>query len=179
MKKYIKLPVFCILLITILSMTGCNDKIKGTAKAIYLAPKSGGQLTIEEIKKYPEVVIVNSFDELKRLVTEKTAIWIDKDTVDLIDSNWIGEKADSKNPIVLVGYNNAIYSFRDKLSAFGIKGPKIDWSKEKLEPGFSVAMLKERTSSSTSAFMKGYDVTPDIKQILSITNMLLNGNFPE
>lgn len=150
-----------------------------TVKAIYLAPNNGGQLVNAEIEKYPEVISVSSFNELKRLASEKTAIWIDKDAVDLLDLNWIQKKAESKIPIVLVGYNNDIYSFGKKLPVFGIEGPYVEWSKERLEPGFSVGILKERTTTSTSVFMKRYGTTPDIKQILSITNILLEGEFPE
>jgi hypothetical protein len=179
MSKYVRLYVFCILVITILTMVGCDDKTKGTVTTIYLLPKNGGQLTKGEIGKYPEVISVTSFDELKRLATERTAIWIDKDAVELVDLNWIQDKAESKVPLVLVGYNNALYSFREKLPVFGIQGPYVDWSKEKLEPGFSVGMLRETTSTSTSAFIKGYEATLDIKQLLSTSNMLLEGKLPE
>ncbi|GFZ31410.1 hypothetical protein CSC2_19360 [Clostridium zeae] len=161
------------------SFTGCYYKEKVTVKAIYLAPKEEGQLTQKDLDNYPEVLRVTSQTELKTLVTKTTAIWIDKDSVYLVDSDWLSEKAQSKLPIVLVGYNDPIYSFRDKLSCFNIKGPYIDWSKQKLEPGFSVGMLKERTAEESSVFLKKYDITPDTKQILSITNMLLDGKFPQ
>jgi hypothetical protein len=179
MGKYVKLYVFSILIIVILTMIGCNDKTKVTVKTIYLVPKNGGQLSKVEIGNYPEVISVTSFDELKRLATERTAIWIDKDVVELVDLNWIQEKAERKVPLVLIGYSNTLYSFREKLPVFGLEGPYLDWSKEKLEPGFSIGMLKEKTFTSTSVFTKGYDITIDIKQILSITNMLLKGEFSE
>jgi hypothetical protein len=179
MNKYLKAAIFCILTVTILNIIGCSGKTKDTVKVIYLVSNNGGQLDKAEIEKYPEVISVTNMDELKKLATEKTVLWIDKDALDLLDLNWIQKKAESKVPIMLMGYNNALYSFRDKLSIFGIKGPYVDWSKEKLEPGFSVGMLKERTITSTSVFMKGYNTKPDVKQILSITNMLFDGKFPE
>ena len=178
MKKYLKFIILCNLVILLLGLIGCTFKGESTAKAIYLAPKSGGQLTDEDIKRYPEVIRVTSFNELKELASKNTSIWIDKDAVDLLDLNWLQEEEQSRIPIVLIGYNNALYSFREKLD-FGIQGPKVDWSKQKLETGFSVWMLKEKSSQSRSAFMKGYDTTPETKQILSITNMLLEGKFPE
>ncbi len=167
------------MVIPILSLIGCSNKGGNTAKAIYLAPKDEGQLTEQDISRYPEVIRVSNFNEFKRLVSKNTAIWIDKDAVDLLDLNWVQKEAESKVPIALIGYNNAIYSFREKLSCFGIKGPSIDWGKQKLEPGFSIGMLKETTETSRSVFLKGYEESPDIKQILSITNMLLEGKFPE
>ena len=177
--KYNKLIICLIMATLVLSLIGCNDKGKITTKAIYLAPKSGGQLTKEDIDKYPEVVSVTSFNELKKLVSKNTAIWIDKDSVDLVKADWIQKESESKIPIALIGYNNALYSFREKFSLFRIKDPYVDWSKQKLEPGFSIAMLKEETNTSISSFIKGYDITPDTKQILSKTNMLLEGKFPK
>jgi hypothetical protein len=179
MNKYLKLTISSILVITILSLIGCTNKRENTAKAIYLATKDGGQLTKDDINKYPEVIRVSDFNEFKKLVSENTAIWIDKDAVDLLDLNWVHKEAESKIPIILIGYNNAVYSFREKLSCFGINGPSIDWSKQKLEPGFSIGMLKETTETSRSVFLKGYETSPDTKQILSLTNMLLEGKFPE
>ncbi|GFP75328.1 hypothetical protein [Clostridium fungisolvens] len=161
------------------SFTGCYHKEKSTVKAIYLSPKEGGQLTKEDLDKYPEVLRVTSQKEMKALVTKNTAIWIDKDSVNLVDSDWLSEQAKNKFPIVLVGYNDPIYSFRDKLSCFNIKGPYIDWSKQKLEPGFSVGMFKEQTAEESSVFLKKYDMVPDTKQILSITNILLDGKLPQ
>jgi uncharacterized lipoprotein NlpE involved in copper resistance len=179
MNKYLKLTISCIFVITILSLIGCTNKRENTAKAIYLAPKDGGQLTKDDINKYPEVIRVSDFNEFKKLVSKNTAIWIDKDAVDLLDLSWVQKEAGNKIPIVLVGYNNALYSFREKLSCFGIQGPYIDWSKQKYEPGFSIGMLKEKTETSRSVFMKGYETKPDTRQILSLTNMLLEGKFPE
>lgn len=179
MNKYLKFTIFCILIITILSLIGCTNKNENTAKAIYLTPKDGEQLTKEDISKYPEVTCVSDFKDFKKLVTKNTAIWIDKDAVDLLDLNWIQKEAESKIPIVLIGYNNDLYSFREKLSCYDIQGPYIDWSKQRLEPGFSIGMLKEQTETSRSVFMKGYDTKPDTKQILSLSIMLLEGKFPE
>lgn len=179
MNKYLKLTIFCILIITILSLISCITKKENTAKAIYLAPKDGGQLTKEDISKYPEVIRVSDFKEFKKLVSKNNAIWIDKDAVDFVDLNWIQKEAENKIPIVLIGYNNELYSFREKLSCFGINGPYIDWNTQKLEPGFSIGMLKEKTETSRSVFMKGYETNPDTKQILSLTTMLLEGKLPE
>jgi hypothetical protein len=174
-----RLFTYGILIILILSLIGCYSKGKAYIKAVYLIPDAGGQLTKESISKYSEVVYVTSSNELKKLVSSNTAIWIDKDAVNLVDLDWLQKQAENKIPIVLVGYNNAIYSFREILSLYGIKGPHINWDQKKLEPGFSVGMLKEQTNTSKSVFLKGYDSTPEVEQILKITDGLLEGKFPE
>lgn len=185
MIKYFKLTILYIVAICILSLTGCTNEVKGTEKAkgpikaIYLAPKNGGQLSKKELEKYPEVVSVSSLNELKQLVSKKTAIWIDKDVVDLLDESWISHEVQNHIPIALIGYNDTLYSFREKIPVFGIKGPYIDWSKRRLEPGYSIAIIKDNNNTSTSGFLKGYDTTPDVEQILSKTNMLLEGKFPD
>jgi hypothetical protein len=175
----VKLVNYCILIVLILGLTGCTGKGKRTIKAVYLAPENGGQLSEGEIEKYPEVIRVTSSNELEKSASKKTAIWIDKDAVHLLDSDWLQKKSESQIPIVLIGYKDALYSFREKLSGFGIEGPDVDWSQKELEPGFSVWILNKKTNSSRSAFMKGYDSIPNVGEILSITNMLLEGKFPE
>lgn len=69
MNKYFK-PITYFILTTfiILSLAGCNNKARPMAGAIYLAPDSGAQLTQEELNKYPEVINVTSFNDLKKLV---------------------------------------------------------------------------------------------------------------
>lgn len=168
-----------IIVVLLFGLIGCTSNGESVVKAVYLTPESGGQLTEGDIKNYPEVIRVTNFDELKDSVTQNTAIWIDKGAVDLLDQDWLREEAQNRIPIVLIGYNDALYSFRDTLSCFGIEGPNVDWSERELEPGFSVWMIKEKTDQSQSAFMKEYDMTPDTKQILAITNKLLDGEFPE
>jgi hypothetical protein len=180
MKKTIIFGI--ILLFTLGLIFGCSDKdnSKNSAiRAIYLTPQDGGQLTDQELEKYPEILKVNSFNDLKNAIQAKYAIWIDKDAVTMIDETWLHEEPQIYCPLVLVGYSNALYSFREILTGFGIEGPYVDWSNETLELGFSVWMLTENTGASTSSFMRGYSETPSAKQIITITDMLLEGKFPE
>jgi hypothetical protein len=148
-------------------------------KAIYLAPRSGAQLSGDELRKYQEITVVNNFKDVKNRTGEKVAIWIDKSAIDLVDQNWLHQDPQRYYPIVILGYNNALYSFREKMSGFGIEGPSVDWSNEKLDGGFSIWMLQEATSTSTSAFMNGYDLPLSVEGILSKTNRLLENQFPE
>ena len=110
-------------------------------KAIYLTPQEGGQLSKQGIESYPEILMVNSFSELKENFQTNCAIWIDKGAVSIIDQTWLHEEPQMYCTLVLVGYNDAIYSFREKLTGFGIEGPYVDWSEQELEPGFSIWML--------------------------------------
>jgi len=94
------------------------------------------------------------------------------------DESWLHEEPQMYCPIVLVGYNNALYSFRECLTGFEIEGPYVDWSEQVLEPGFSVWMLIEKTESSTSSFMRGYNEALSVERIMMITDMLIEGTLP-
>jgi hypothetical protein len=174
MRKSIVLGITFLLTLALIVGCGYNDKSKNPAlRAVYLTPQEGGQLTAQELEDYPEVLVVNSFADLKDAVQIKCAIWIDKDAVNMIDENWLHEEVQMYCPLVLIGYNNALYSFREKLTDFSIEGPYVDWNSETLEPGFSIWMLIDSTKTSTSAFMQGYDEIPSAKRIISLTNKLI------
>ncbi|MFC5648042.1 hypothetical protein ACFPYJ_02720 [Paenibacillus solisilvae] len=110
------------------------DKEK-SAKAIYLVPKSGAQLTYAELRKHPEITVVYNFKDLKDRTSEGVAIWIDKGAINLVEQKWLHQDPQRYNPLVVIGYSDALYSFREKISGFGIQGPHIDWSKQKLNGG--------------------------------------------
>ena len=147
-------------------------------KAVYLVSGEDMVLNAEELSRHPEVIVTDSFESLKSHADKESALWIDKNALDKIEPGWLQKEPQKKYQLVVVGYNNALYSFREKLDGFYIHGPKVDWESMSLEPGFSVWMLKEETASSKSSFMKGYDTVPDVQPILDITNMLLEGNYP-
>ena len=145
-------------------------------KAVYLMPVTGGQITKEDLAAYPEILPVTDFETLTSHTNKHIAIWIDKDAVDLLPEGWLNQEPQKYYPIVLVGYNNALYSMREKLH-FPIHGPKVDWSKQKLEPGFSVWMIEKDTPNETSAFMKGYAESVTAERILEVSNELLKKSF--
>lgn len=162
-----------VVILTFLALVGCTFNSKGTIKAIYLVPQSGGQLTDKDLKRHSDIAVINTFDELKETFSENTSIWIDKDAIDLLDQSWLHEEPQNYATLVVIGYNDALYSFREALSGFGIEGPSVNWSQEDLEPGFSIWILREKTDTSQSSFMEGYDIVPTVEQILSSTNALL------
>jgi hypothetical protein len=155
-------------------------------KAVYLV--SGKGPPAKERERHPEVRIVHTFADLKRAASQRTAVWIDAGAIGLLGENgkeWVIQKSRQKYPFVLVGYNNALYSFREQLDCFLISGPgPIDWSQYQLTPGFSVIMLEEKRledgAIEVSGPMRGYKQEPSFDAILGVTNRLLAGeSLPE
>lgn len=77
-------------------------------------------------------------------------------------------KARNQYLLGLIGYNNSLYAFRDKLDLYGMHGPKVDWSKIKLQPGFSLAMYQ----SDGGIHFKVFKGTPTCTKILSYASSL-------
>jgi len=140
--------------------------------AVYLVPINGGQVTKQDLTNHPEILPVTDFEALSSHTKNWVAIWIDKDAVNLLPRGWLYEEPQKYYPIIMVGYNNALYSMREKLG-MPITGPKVDWSKYQLEPGFSAWMIKTDEPDSISAFMKGYTETVTAERILDVSDDLL------
>jgi hypothetical protein len=146
-------------------------------KTVYLVTGQG-QLAAADLQAHPEVVVVHSFRDLQARATDTDiSLWIDKDAVQLVDSAWLMQSPQKLNPLVVVGYNQALYALRDTLHigiGAPISGPYVDWSTVRLEPGFSVWVLQpHREATSYSAFMQGYDQAPTVQAILAITDPLI------
>lgn len=162
----------------ILFLSGCSLKIpeagsgRAQFKALYLV-QGGGELNADDLQSHPEVLATESFEVYKTFAGSRVALWVDKNAVELVDQEWLHEEPQKNYPLVLVGYNDPLYAFRDVLDGFGIEGPVVDWSKENLEPGFSVWMLLEKTESPQSAVFRGYQEVPTVQGILAVTNQLL------
>jgi len=164
-----------ILILTTLLCAGCTATPAATPEATYAAiylVQENGQLSQEDLKAHPEVMVTNSFDEFKELAKNKTALWIDINSAGLVDKDWLKQEPQRFFPIVLVGFGDALCAFRDTLGGFGvIEGPYADCSSP--PPGFSVWMLQEGTGSGASAFMRGYERAPTVKAILEKTDPLM------
>jgi hypothetical protein len=68
-------------------------------KIVYLKPENSSQISDEDLKKYSEILVVNSFEDLEKNVTNKVAIWIDKDSVDLIKDEWLNQEPQKYYPL--------------------------------------------------------------------------------
>ncbi len=141
-------------------------------KAVYFI-RHRGQIDPEDLYAHPEVVLVHTVEEFEALGNQRIALWVDKDVLTEVDQNWLHQVPQKYNPLVVVGYNDALYAFREKLDGFGIEGPYVDWSTKTLEPGFSVWALQSDSGSvplsSVSAFMQGYRQPPTVANILAVT----------
>jgi hypothetical protein len=165
--------------ITILLLcTSCAFKTSHR-KAIYFV-HGQGELSSEELQAHPEVMVVQTFEELKKNASQKTAIWIDKSATpfDSTEEKWINEGPQAYSPIVLIGTSDTLYSFRDLLGLCCFMGPTG------IYPGFNSAgfsiIQREPPADPTTApmdvpFMQGYNQKPTVPSILEITNDLLEG----
>jgi hypothetical protein len=148
-----------------------------TPKALYLMLDSG-QIAQADLQQHPEVVVVHSFaDVQQRLSSMDISIWIDKDALGLIPAQWLMQAPQKFCPLVVVGYHDALFAFREGLAGFGIgepiNGSDVDWSTRRIEPGFSVWILQPRIDAPHTrytAVMRGYDQQPTIQAIFDITD---------
>ena len=151
-------------------------------RAVYFVGEKG-VLASDDLKLHPEVLVVHTMRRFEEAVRSPVALWIDKGAVNLVnsDSAWLHKAPQKDYPIVLVGYNNTLYSFRTQLAGFGLHGPYVDWSSVKLEPGFCVWDAREVrkhlpngvTTISRYGVVKGFAQTPTVQAILDVTNPLL------
>jgi hypothetical protein len=147
-------------------------------KAIYLV-KEQALLSSRDLQTHPEIILVKTFTELEQYSHQKVALWIDKDAVSLMQQDWLNTAPQAYYPIVLIGYSDTLYSFRDLLGLCCFAGPAPGENEQKLKSGYSVI---ERTEASdptlpTVTFLKGYDQIPTVQAILDVTNTLLDGGL--
>jgi hypothetical protein len=146
---------------------------KAPVRIVYLKPENSGQISDTDLKNYLQILVVHNFADLEKNMATKVGIWIDKDSVGLIPEGWLGQLPQKNYPLVLLGFNNALYSFRDKLTVNAISGPHVDWSKQRLEPGFSIWKIEEATGDSLHVTMAGFDRPVNVEAALIATNALL------
>lgn len=149
-----------------------------TIRALYLV-QSSGQLAVSDLQAHPEVVVTNTFSDLKQRARSRVALWIDKNATTLIEENWLDQPPQMYYPMVLVGYHYAGYSFKYVLRICCSSGPAgIDPNAKDLEPGFFV-LQREGVNGllSGTTFAQGYNQMPQVQDILNITNALLDGTL--
>ncbi len=172
------------LLLLLLLMSSCQLRSTEDAstepppKAVYLTYRQGG-FPSRDLKAHPEVIVVTTFNDFKYQAThQRIALWIDKSATPLNaeQEKWINEAPQAYYPIVLVGYSDTLYSFRDLLKLCCFMGPAINTNPE---PGFSVIQWQKTPDPNgrTAVFLQGYPEKPTVSSILHITNALLDGNL--
>jgi hypothetical protein len=176
MKRYLLLiPFIAGILLNSCDQLTFGKSIEPTGpqyKAVYLTDGLE-ELSAEDLKAHPEVVVTKTFEAFKSHAGSRIALWIDKNAVNKIDKKWLNQPPQKYYPLVLVGYNNPLYCFRDTLHVGRIEGPYADWSKEVLEPGFCVWMILEEREFGESSIFQGYKQSPTVQDILEVTNPLL------
>jgi hypothetical protein len=147
-------------------------------KAVYLT-QAPGQLAADDLRAHPEVKVANSFDEFRQFTQTKVALWIDKNAAGLIPLRWLEDEPQRYDPLVLIGYNDTLYSFKYVLGICCFGGPIIDWGTKTIEPGFSI-ILRDKSDSPPFPkviFLQGYNQAPSVQDILEVTNALMEGRL--
>src|SRR5512133_3564816 len=173
MRKFV---VLCIFLVC----TSCTPKAI-PLKAVYLT-HGQGELSSEDLRAHPEVMVVGSFEELKKNSNQKIALWIDRNATpfDSAQEEWINAAPQVYDPLVLIGTSDTLHAFRDLLRICCFLGGPDNYPGADA-PGFSVILRKPPTDPNTASvdipFMHGYDQKLTVQSILESTNDLLQGKI--
>jgi hypothetical protein len=135
-------------------------------QAIYLV-QGTGQLSPEDLQAHPEVLVTDDFEEFKDLAKSLVALWIDINSVGLVDVAWLGESPQKFYPVAVIGDSNQNCVFFVNMSYFLFEGPPpppdLDCSIP--QPGFSVNQLE----SEGRGKMHGYEEVPTVQGVLDRT----------
>ncbi len=167
--------VFLLIAILLSACSILTSKL--SIKAIYLVAKERAQLPQADLNKHPEILVTSDFAIFKQAARNRIALWVDKNATQLVDTDWIENVPQTYYPIIVVGYNNPLRSFKYSLSLDCFLGPiNPDFSGS--EPGFSM-FEKERDNSTSCGISKGFKQTPTVDNILKVSNALLDGTYIE
>ncbi len=162
-----------------LLLTGCTLKTTAHISAVYFVHGQGA-LSAQDLQAHPEVIVVQTFDDFKKHISQKIALWIDKNVTpfNAEQQKWINEAPQAYYPIVLIGTSDTIYAFRDLLAICCFMGPAGTYIGYDA-PGFSVIQSKMPKEPNTPGivFLEGYNQKPTVQSILAITNALLEGRL--
>lgn len=184
--KHILICVICILLLlgSLLFIKTSLKKDKPIVKvedikAIYLCSENSRMLSDSKLKDYPQIKTVMHFKDVIETADNKlVSIWVDKNSVDLVNREWLREKAKRGYPIALVGYGDEIYCFKELLPVYDIR-LNLDFSKRSIISGYSIGLYYRTTESSSRLFIRGYNKEVDAGDLLALTNKLMEDKIPE
>ena len=165
--------VTCLLLLFLLPACSLPPAARITAAYLVRPP---GQLSQSELDRRPEIFVTTSFAAFQQAARQRIALWIDKNALTLVDSNWLDQPPQSAYPIIVIGYNDTLHAFRDGLTICCFAGPaNPDYSGS--EPGFSVILRASGEMGAPMIMLQGFKQVPHVDDILRISNDLLDGNI--
>lgn len=157
-------------------VTACSLPSSTAPIRVAYLVQAGGQFTKAELSQYSEIFVTGDFDEFRQAARQRVALWIDKNATQLVEEGWLDTMPQALYPIVLIGYNSALLSFRDTLNTCCFLGPPSpDYSDA--EPGFSVIMRESGELGAPITLLQGFKQTPTIDYILSLSIDLLDGKI--
>lgn len=168
-----KLVLFSLLILILLS--ACGLQASTPIRVAYLVEQEG-QLPQADLNKHPEILVTSNFVEFQKAASHRIALWIDKNAIKLVDSQWLDQLPQSSYPIIVIGYNDTLLSFRDSLQLCCFLGPALpDYSGA--EPGFSVFKRDSGEPFAPITMLEGFKQTPTVEDILRISTDLLDGKI--
>jgi hypothetical protein len=174
-----------VVILFFLSIAGCSFNIStkeaasASSKAVYFYQKES-QLSLEDLQAHPEVIVVQTFEELKKNANQKIALWIDESAtpVNLEQEAWINAEPQAYYPIALIGTSDTLRAFRDLLSLRCFFAVSYNYPSDDT-PGFSIVQREPRAAPTGGPmdviFVKGYNQKPTVQSVLETTNSLLEG----
>ncbi len=158
---------------------GCSAPVASQPARVAYLVQSGGQLSQTELAGHPEILVTNSYTEFKQAARRRIALWIDKNATQLVDLEWINSMPQTSYPIFVIGYNDPLLSFRDRLPVGVFLGPPLAPTEiSKADGGFSVIKRDSNAPGAQITMVAGFKQPPTVERLLNLSNDLLDGKIP-
>lgn len=156
-----------VLLLLCLIISGCSSDIA----AVYYRRDQAPFFSEEDLKSFRQIITVDQFNLLEEKLQQlqkPAAVWIDKNAADTVPDGWLKNSPQREYPIVLLGYNAPVYIFGTLLPV-DFPWPQGSIAETDLPQGYSVW----KQTGEKSGIIKGYNPPVTVKQVLEVTNRLL------
>jgi hypothetical protein len=160
--------------LALILLTSCSlSTPTPSIRAAYLV-EGEGQLSQVDLDKHPEILVTHNFDDFKNAARDRIGLWIDKNAVQLVETGWLDKMPQAAYPIILVGYNDPLRSFKYSLTVCCFLGPSDpDFSQS--EPGFSVIERPTGEPGTPDVIVQGFKQISTVADVLKVSNDLLDG----
>jgi hypothetical protein len=165
---------FTSLLLGLVFLTSCSlPTSTPILRAVYLV-EGEGQLSPADLDKHPEILVTDNFEKFKKAASDRVGLWIDKNAVQLVETDWLDKMPQAAYPIILIGYNDPLRSFKYSLTVCCFLGP-VDPDFSQSEPGFSVIERPTGEAGTPDVIVQGFKQVPTLGDVLEVSNDLLDG----